>query len=208
MRTAETDNLDALVRASANGDADAWDALVQRYSGLVAAIIRHYRVSVPDAQDIAQTVWLNLVEHLTRLRDPAALPGWLVTTTKRECQRYVRISGRSTSMDPSEMTQLRDTDGGPVDDQLLAAEQQQALRDGLAELSPQHRTLLTLLARDPRPTYAEISRILDIPIGSIGPTQIRALKQLRASRAVQAYLGEAGEAPRTGGARHALAELE
>jgi len=43
-----------------------------------------------DAQDAAQTVWLNLVGHLDSLRDPAALPGWLATTTRRECGRILR----------------------------------------------------------------------------------------------------------------------
>jgi RNA polymerase sigma factor (sigma-70 family) len=208
VKTAETVNLATLVSASLDGDADAWNEIVARYARLVGTVTRRYRLSAPDAQDVIQTVWLNLVEHLARLRDPAALPRWLVTTAEHECQRQVRNRGRSRAIDPSDVTHLTDADSGPIDEELLAAERHQVLRDGLAELSAHHRNLLTLLATDPPPTYEEISRILGIPIGSIGPTRIRALQQLRASRAVQTYLGVVDEAARTGGARHALAEME
>jgi DNA-directed RNA polymerase specialized sigma24 family protein len=91
----------ALVHASVQGDEKAWNELVQRYAWLIAAVIRHYRLTGADAQDVSQLVWLHLIEHLPYLREPAALPGWLVTTTKRECQRYVQKSRRTVSIDPT-----------------------------------------------------------------------------------------------------------
>jgi RNA polymerase sigma factor (sigma-70 family) len=205
---ARTYDLVKLVAASADGDADAWNELVRRYAGLVVFVIRHYRLSGADAQDVSQTVWLRLVEHLSNIREPAALPGWLSTTTRHECQRHLRASSRSVSMDPLDMTRLNAVDGDHVVAELLAAERHQVLRDGLAELAPPQRELLTLLAADPPVAYAEISRILGIPIGSIGPTRSRTLEKLRETKAVQAYLRANSEAVRTGGARHALAELE
>ena len=66
-----------------------------------------------------------------------------------------------------------------MDDELLAAERRQALRDGLAELPAGRRDLLLLLLTDPPLGYEEISTRLGIPIGSIGPTRARALEQLR-----------------------------
>jgi DNA-directed RNA polymerase specialized sigma24 family protein len=55
----------------------------------------------------------------------------------------------------------------------------QTLRDLLTELAPRKRNLLQALFTDnPRP-YAEIARTTGIPIGSIGPTRTRALRQLR-----------------------------
>jgi len=64
-----------LVRASADGDQEAWNELVRRFGHLVMAVIRSYRLSPADAEDVCQTVWLKLVEHLDSLRDPEALPG-------------------------------------------------------------------------------------------------------------------------------------
>ena len=51
------------------------------------------------------------------------------------------------------------------------------IRDGLDELAPKQRALLLLLAADPPLGYQEISRRLDIPVGSIGPTRARYLRQ-------------------------------
>jgi RNA polymerase sigma factor (sigma-70 family) len=205
---ARTYDLATLVRASVDGDEEAWNELVGRYARLLAAVIRHYRLSAADAQDVSQLVWLHLVEHLQHIREPAALPGWLVTTTRHECLRYLRTKSRSLSMDPIAMTELSTIDGEDAEESLVAAERHQVLLDGLAELPPQQRHLLTLLAADPPRPYAEISRILGIPIGSIGPTRSRTLEKLRETTAVKTYLRANSEAARTGGARHALAELE
>jgi len=83
-----------LVTRARNGDRQAWDALIDRYAPLVWSICRRRRLEAADAQDAAQTVWLNLVGHLDSLRDPAALPGWLATTTRRECGRILRTARR------------------------------------------------------------------------------------------------------------------
>ena len=72
-----------LVARSKNGDTQAWDALVERYAPLIWSICRRYRLCGADADDVGQSVWLRLVDQLDKIRDPAALPGWLATTTQR-----------------------------------------------------------------------------------------------------------------------------
>jgi RNA polymerase sigma factor (sigma-70 family) len=202
-----SDDLRTLVRASVDGDEAAWNELVRRHAHLVVSVTRQYRVPPADAQDISQTVWLRLVEHLADIREPAAIPGWIITTTKHECLRLLRSGGRTVPVDPLNGRVLDQSASEDVDGQLLDAERHQALRDGLAELSPHHRELLVLLATDPPPPYAEISRRLGIPIGSIGPTRSRILDKLRATHAIKTYL-EATQAAPNGGGRRALAELE
>src|SRR5215471_6436623 len=81
-----------LVTRARNGDGHAWDALVERYAPLIWSICRRYQLADADARDIGQNVWLCLVNQLGTLRDPAALPGWLVTTTRRECVRMLRAA--------------------------------------------------------------------------------------------------------------------
>jgi RNA polymerase sigma factor (sigma-70 family) len=179
--------LSELVKASIDRDEDAWNELVRRFAGLVGFIIRHYRLSPSDTQDVSQLVWLRLVEHLGQIREPAALPGWLATTTRHECERYLRVNGRSVAVDP--MTMKEDRSAGPeIDEMLLAVERRQVLLDGLGQLAPQQRELLLMLAADPPYAYSEISRILGVPIGSIGPTRSRVLAKLRETDAVRAYL--------------------
>jgi RNA polymerase sigma factor (sigma-70 family) len=191
-------DLAALVKASLDNDEDAWHELVRRFAGLVSFVIRRYRLSPADTQDVSQVVWLRLVEHLARIREPAALAGWLTTATRHECERYLRVNGRSVAMDPSMMREVDQSAGPGVDELVLAAERRRALLDGLAELAPQHRELLVMLTADPPYSYAEISVRLDLPIGSIGPTRRRVLAKLRETDALRAYLGTDRSAPTRG----------
>lgn len=188
MRDRREWKLSDLVTAGVDGDEAAWRELLRRFSGLVSFVVRQHRLPPADAQDVSQTVWLRLVEHLGRLREPAALPGWLTTTTRHECERLLRTGGRCVAVDPLLMMHAHLTDGTGVDDVLLADERRRVLRDGLGELPPRQQELLRLLLADPPVAYAEISSRLGIRIGSIGPTRDRILGKLRASGAVRAYL--------------------
>lgn len=183
-----------LVAASVGHDEDAWNEIVRRFAGLVTYVIRGYRLSAADTQDVSQLVWLRLVEHLGELRRPEALPGWLATTTRHECERLLRATGRSVVTDPVALSRTGPVDAREVDELLLAAERRQVLLDGLAALAPHQRELLLMLAADPPYAYAEISALLGIPIGSIGPTRSRILDKLRDTPAVRAYLSVDGAA--------------
>ena len=178
-----------LVAAAADHDDEAWNELVRRFAGLVAYTVRRYRLAPADAQDVSQLVWLRLVEHLSTLREPAALPGWLTTTTRHECERHLRVNGRTVAADPMTLEPFDRAAEPEIDESLLAGERRRALLEGLAELSTHHRDLLLMLSADPPYSYAEISRTMDIPVGSIGPTRSRILARLRETGPVRAYLG-------------------
>ncbi|WFE21785.1 sigma-70 family RNA polymerase sigma factor [Solwaraspora sp. WMMD937] len=200
-----------LVSAAADGDETAWAALVHRYGPLVAAVIRSHGLDHADAADVNQTVWLRLVEHLGRLREAHALPAWLVTTTRRECHRMLRLGRRTQPFDPyDESTDahvgvFRLVDPTTPDEDLLRDERCQALRDALAELPPRCRELLTLLVADPPASYREIGERLGMPTGSVGPTQARCLAKLRNCPALAPYvrIGPLGEQQGNGGERDA-----
>ena len=186
-----------LVQHARQGEAAAWDQLVERFLPLVCSVIARHRLRGADAEDVNQTVWLRLVEHLDDLHEPAALPGWIATTTRRECLRTMDRSRRALPADPLVSTTLTSGDdafaapgSAEVDDDLLRCEQQHALREALAGLPEDRRELLLLLLRDPPIPYREISALLRIPVGSIGPTRARALEQLRRDPALQALLTE------------------
>lgn len=201
-----------LVRAAAAGERAAWDEIVTRYAPLVLSVTRRCRLAGEDGQDVAQTVWLRLVEHLGQLREPAALPGWLVSTTRHECLRVLAAARRTTPVDTGVLAESRDAavDGG-VDDRLLADERHTGVLSAVAALPSRHRELLLLLAADPPVAYRQIADRLGMPVGSIGPTRARALAALRSSPAVQALLDGAvasSSAPSSvvrGGGRHGVA---
>ena len=168
-----------LVLAAADGDQGAWNQLVDRFAGLVWHVARGHRLSDADAGDVAQTVWLRLVESLPRLREPAAVGGWLATTTRHECLRVLRLASREV---PDDSIELADTPAPAADSPESVFELGQdrhLVRGALERLSQRCRTLLRALAYTPDESYAEISASLGMPIGSIGPTRSRCLQHLR-----------------------------
>jgi RNA polymerase sigma factor (sigma-70 family) len=186
-----------LVTRARGGDKQAWDALVERYTPLVWAICRRYRLSAADAQDARQSVWLHLVEQLGNLRDPAALPGWLATTTRRECVRVLRAAHhpQAAALVP-DVGHLADEQAEIPEQELLAAERRATLQEALTCLPPRGQQLLTLLTCDPPVPYTQISATLGIPVGSIGPTRRRYLDKLRSHPAITALITvEAGSMP-------------
>jgi RNA polymerase sigma factor (sigma-70 family) len=178
-----------LVTRARDGDRQAWDQLADRYAPLVWSICRRHRLEAADAHDAAQTVWLNLVDHLDSLRDPAALPGWLATTTQRECGRILRAARRprNAAYAPAAQT-IPDEHARAAEQDLLAAGRHAALREAFGQLPPGCQQLLTLLTADPPVPYAEISAQLGIPAGSIGPTRRRCLDKLRRHPAITALI--------------------
>ncbi len=101
-----SDPLPALVSQAREGDQGAWNAIVERYLPLVCGLARRYRLSEADGDDVCQTVWLRLVEKLGDIREPAALPGWIATTTRNECLRVIAGRKRMTPVDPVESSTL------------------------------------------------------------------------------------------------------
>jgi len=192
--------VEELVARAQRGDSAAWQAIIDRYRPLVHAIARGYRLNQSDADDVGQTVWLRLVEHLHRLREPRALARWLMCTANHESLRLTRNNRRLLLVDPLNDTahQLETAQTGEPDAELLRLEQIKALHQGLATLPPSQRDLLVLLTDDQPLSYQEISRILDVPVGSIGPTRGRGLARLRSAPPVRDYLdaGDSGWAKR------------
>jgi RNA polymerase sigma factor (sigma-70 family) len=187
--------VDELVEGARRGDQAAWNALVRRYSPLVLAVIRAYRLCEKDAEDVSQIVWLRLIEHLGRIREPRAAPKWIMTTARHEAQRVVGTVRRIVPMDPLAKTAPHlQTNQAEVDADLLRAEQRQALRDGLAELPAAQRRMLLLFAADPPLSYRQISHELGIPVGSIGPLRARYLQRLRATAALRPFLDSSAAA--------------
>src|SRR5215469_14818060 len=188
-----------LVTRARNGDKHAWDEIVERYAPLIWSICRQYRLADADAEDVAQMVWLHLVDHLDDLRDPAALPGWLATTTRRQCIRVRRAAARLPQvtgllMDADNMA---DAEAVPTEHELLLAERHAALHEAFTRLPSCWQQLIAVLIEDPPMPYAQISARLGIPVGSIGPTRSRYLDKLRRDPAIAALIN--AEAAAAGG---------
>jgi RNA polymerase sigma factor (sigma-70 family) len=180
--------IDLVVRAR-DGDRRAWDELVERYAPLVWSICRRFRIPDRDVDDVGQTVWLRLLDQLPLLREPAALPGWLATTTRRECLRALGVaSQQQRQYSSTDVDDAADRHAAPIDEQLLDEERDAALREAFRQLPDRCQQLLSMLLQDPPTPYGEISARLGIPTGGIGPTRARCLQRLLRCPALAALL--------------------
>jgi RNA polymerase sigma factor (sigma-70 family) len=181
--------VDDLVTGAKDGDQRAWDALVERYAPLIWSICRQYRLGRADADDVGQSVWLHLVDQLGQIRQPAALAGWLATTTRRECGRLERAArGPHAAIYPLDADNMADERAETAEQAVLVAERHAALREAFTDLPPDCQRLIAMLTADPPVPYAEISARLGIPVGSIGPTRRRCLDRLRRHPAIAALI--------------------
>jgi len=170
---------ESLVAAAAAGDQGAWDAIVNRYAGLVWAVARGLRLSAADAADVCQVTWLRLLENLNRIRDPAALGSWLATTARREAIGILRRRREVPVAEP-DRGDVADEQQPPPWHAVLVRERDRELWQAFRRLSDRCQSLLRLLVLDPTEGgYAAAAAALDMPVGSLGPTRARCLAALR-----------------------------
>jgi RNA polymerase sigma factor (sigma-70 family) len=177
MLATEIDTTALLARA-ATGDPSAWAELVARYTPLLRSRTARHRLQEADAHDVMQVTWLRLAENLHRIRTPEHLGGWLATVVVRECQRLGRERGRVVLIEDAGETDAA-VDPGP-EQHAVQRDVAGIVRDAVAALPPRRRDLLRALFADERRPYAEIARDLGMPVGSLGPTRARSLRELRA----------------------------
>ncbi len=177
----EPNALGGLVRAAAEGDSEAWGELVDRFAGLIWAVARSHGLSVTDAADVSQSTWLRFAEHAHRIRQPERIGGWFATTARNESIRVLR----RRDVPVGAVLEVPSANGSDLDSRLLEEERDRILVKAFEALPSRCKTLLRVLTSSPAPSYAEASEVLEMPIGSIGPTRARCLEHLRRCNAAQ-----------------------
>jgi len=182
-RSVHRDAPDAdLVTWARNGDATAWEAIVDRHAGLLWWLARRYRLNADDAADVVQLTWLRCLEHLDQLTDVEALSGWLATICRRECLRIAGRRGHEVPVDEfAERRPLWSTDGPGSDpcEEVARRDEAQRLHQAIDDLPERPRAILVALLDDDGSGYSQVATRLGVPIGSLGPTRNRALARLR-----------------------------
>ena len=178
-------SLTELVAAASAGDGEAWEQIVDRFGALLWGVARGHRLEPHAAADVVQGTWLRLVENLDRIQEPEALPGWLLTTCRREALRVLRSQGREVPVDEQAAAELV-APRGELDLGLLTDERDAELWRSFRLLGQRCQRLLRILMAPECPPYAVVATELGMPIGSLGPTRGRCLAKLRE------LLGESG----------------
>lgn len=172
-----------LVNACREGQAGAWDALVARYERLVYTIPFRYGLPQWEADDVFQSVWMALLNHLPRLKEPERIAAWLVTTARRACwdRRRGAEHERTRSVDPADLPEPEPWFESVSPEEIVTRfDDHRALHGALRQLGERCRRLLHYLYSDPEQLpYADIAVRLNMAVGSIGPTRARCLEKLR-----------------------------
>lgn len=168
-----------LVEKAREGNARAWEELVARFGGMIAATGRRYRLTPADVAELQQTTWLRLVENLHRIEQPERIGGWLATTARRESLQLLRRAGKYRSGADQMLANMPDRHLPEPDARPIAEEREVVLRAAWARLKPRCQELLSLLMTDDPMGYKDLSKLLEMPVGSIGPTRQRCLEHLR-----------------------------
>jgi RNA polymerase sigma factor (sigma-70 family) len=168
-----------LVDACLGGSQPAWAVLIERYARLIYAIPRRYQATPEDAEDIFQTVCLELHNALPRLRKVDSLRSWLITVTSHASldwkQKRVR-RGHAVDVDDADPGVLATTDR----DMLEEVERDQLVRDAVRTLRPRCRELVQILFFEQPPmSYKEVARHFGLAVGSLGFIRGRCLQKLQ-----------------------------
>lgn len=167
-----------LVSKCLKGNEQAWSALIDKYKNLIYSI--PIKLGMYDeAPEIFQAVCVDLLVNLPKLREPRALPKWLMQICYHKCLQHLRKSENQVALaDNPEFPLLGEE--SLADDLLAQLQHEQMVRDAVAELSPRCERLVRMLffENPPRP-YDQIAKELDIATGSIGFIRGRCLNKLK-----------------------------
>ena len=172
----KSEEISALFESCKQGDNRAWRGLVEKYENLVYSTALLTGLSEEDAGEVHQQVWVELHRSMLRIKDPKALPSWLITTTRRIAYRHAVLSRRWVSEVRENMTDPRP---GP-DATLLLIEQRWRLEEALGGLDERCRELLELyFFEEENASYRELAAKFSIKEDSIGSLKTRCLRRLR-----------------------------
>ena len=161
------------------GDPEGWEELVSRFGGMIAATGRRYGLSAADVAELQQTTWLRLVENVYGIEQPERVGGWLRTTARRESLQLLKRASRYRSGADQMLANMADRHLPEPDARPIADERDVVLKAAWDRLRPRCQELLALLMTDDPLDYKGLSTLLQMPVGSIGPTRRRCLEHLR-----------------------------
>lgn len=177
-----------LVKECLAGNEEAWSQLIDKYKALIYSIPVKYGLPPHEAADVFQSTCMELLTRLPELREPKALPKWLMQVAHHQCYRQKRQAQRLVSRDAD--ADLPEPETPAIAEFLVQqTQEEQMLRDAMRTLSPQCRRLVQLLFFEtpPRP-YAEVAAELGLALGSIGFTRQKCMERLRRNLAELGFL--------------------
>lgn len=171
-----------LIRRCLHREAGSWNEFVDRYLGLVFHIINHtahlrsYPIRPDEAEDIAQTVLLQVIDNdyavFRQFRGKSSLSSYLTVIARRICvQQLAKKAGIKETSNKAAAEPAAKKDGHPI-------ESAEEVGKYLKKLPEKERTIVRMYYLEGL-TYEEISDELDVPVNSIGAILTRARRKMK-----------------------------
>jgi len=202
---AQARELSSLVQAAADGDAEAWRDLVERYSKRVFALLVSQCRDADLAEELTQQAFVKVVQKLGDYEDQGKFEPWLFRVAMnglrdemRRRKRQARPMGQATT-DAADAHQAAIFEGGQVAadspfggrgsdgegalgelplDQLDRAEQVEQLKAAITTLSEADQQILQM-RHIAGMSFPDIAASLEQPLGTVLARGHRVLKKLR-----------------------------
>ena len=171
------------VDAARQGDQFAFEQLVRLYEKRVLALTTRMCKNPADAEEAAQEAFLSAWQGLPFFRGESSFSTWLYRLASNACVDLLRQEGRrQSSAGPSlndEEARVDVPDPAPSpQEQAERSELREQIEAGLQALTPDHRQVL-ILREMHQLSYDEISKVLDVDVGTVKSRINRGRKQLR-----------------------------
>ncbi len=175
-----------LIPKAAKGDQDAFAQLLELHQGKVYGLTLRLTGSAEDAMELTQETFFNAWRGLPNFHAESKFSTWLYRLATNAAIDFLRREKRrqavttvSISPDDDEAPALDIPDRRfTPQDELERQELRQAIQRGMAQLSDEHRQVLTLREFSGL-SYAEIAQVLGIEEGTVKSRIARARLALR-----------------------------
>lgn len=169
-----------LVQECLLGREDAWCGLIDKYRNLIFSIPIRCGLSREDSSEVFQDVCLILFRELRRIREPRALPAWLIKITWQRSRHLRERQMRQWHVEARTEGEPANAGDQPPEELFNEIERQQAVREALTQLTDRCKSLVEMLFfTTPAVPYEEAARRLGVATGSVGFIRMRCLRRLR-----------------------------
>lgn len=168
LMEADADRMDSnenLIERARAGDRAAYGELVRRYRPAIYNVLLAWLHDPAEADDMTQEVFLHSMLKIGQLRDARCFISWLRQIAVRLALNRVNRRRSVSSLNPTRQALLSDGGDEPLDE-IVRAEQQGKVHEGLSQLKPLDRAMLEAFYLQSR-SLREMSEELDVPLGTI-----------------------------------------
>lgn len=178
----QDDEDQAALAAFRSGNRNAFIGLVERYQRPVYNAAFWVLRRPDDAADVAQTVFLRVIERLDEYDSQYRFFSWLYRIAVNEALDVLRRNSREEPLDDD--IDIPDVPGGDPESTLARAQESEHLRRCVLRLPTNDRIVLTLRHFSDL-SYDEIAQVLELDEKTVKSRIFEARKRLRALVAPQ-----------------------